>query len=665
MKTNFYLSTKALILILVLSQMQVGFSQEKRRVLIGFRGPNTSQSASDRANAIRGLGGELHHTFQILPVISATLPQPAINQLQKRFDIVYIEDDVELHAVTEDTPWGIARIGAPGAWGTATGSGQDVAVLDTGIDFDHPDLKANIAGGVNFAGRHPVRDGSTDSRYWNDVYGHGTHCAGTIAAIHNDDGVVGVAPNANLWAVKVLGDNGMGWTSDIVQGIEWCVQHGGIEVISMSLGGGGTTTLQEACDVAYYEKDILIVAAAGNDGGPVGYPAAYGSVMAISAVDATDLLASWSNRGPEIELAAPGVGIRSTIPDGYYGIGSGTSMACPHVAGVAALLWELGGSAATIRADLKTTAEDLGDPGWDPKYGYGLVNAYNAVGGGGTSNIPPTASFTYTPSGLTVELDASASNDTDGTIDSYSWDFGDGPTDAGVTAEHTYSTAGTYEVTLTVTDDDGAEGTTSQDVTVSAPSENQPPTADFTFTTSDLTVDFFDASSDDDSIMSWYWDFSDLGDLMDSSLQNPQHVYDAAGTYSVELIVTDNEGATDSVSKDVTVTEAGEMAMRVDDIAMSIKIAGRNVNAKATVTIFTADGVTPVAGATVYGYWEGATFDNDVGTTDTLGKVTLQSDKIKNADSETIFIFTVDNVVKSDWTYDSKANIETTDSITP
>ena len=279
----------------------------------------------------------------------------------------------------------------------------------------------------------------------------------------------------------------------------------------------------------------------------------------------------------------------------------------------------------------------------------------------GSTNYPPTADFSYTTTDLTADF-TDLSTDSDGSVVGWDWDFGDGSTSTAQNPSHTYAADGTYSVSLTVTDDDGATGSTSQDVTVSDGTINDPPTADFSFTTTDLTADFTDLSTDSDgSVISWYWDF---GDSITSTTQNPNHTYASSGTYTVTLTVADNEGATDSVSKDVTVTEAGEMAMHVDDIAMSIKIAGRNVNAKATVTILAADGVTPVAGATVYGYWDGATFDSDVGTTDTLGKVTLQSDKIKDAASGTIFIFIVDYVEKSGWTYDFEANVETWDSIT-
>jgi hypothetical protein len=179
--------------------------------------------------------------------------------------------------------------------------------------------------------------------------------------------------------VKVLGDDGLGYTSDIIQGLEWCVANR-IQIASLSLGGGGSASLQNACDKAY-AAGVLLVAAAGNSGGPVSYPAAYSSVLAVSATDPQDRLASFSNFGPEIALTAPGVSIDSTYKGGSYTSMSGTSAACPHVTGAAALVWAAGAASNTaVRDTLTGTAQDLGTPGRDPSFGFGLVNAQKAAG---------------------------------------------------------------------------------------------------------------------------------------------------------------------------------------------------------------------------------------------------------------------------------------------
>ncbi|UCD53440.1 MAG: S8 family peptidase, partial [Phycisphaerales bacterium] len=247
---------------------------------------------------------------------------------------------------------------------SATGAGIGVAILDTGIDGSHPDLDGNYAGGWDF-----VNDDADPS----DDHYHGTHCAGIVAAEKDGTGVVGVAPEADLCALKVLSSSGSGYTSDIIAAIQWCVNND-VDVISMSLGSDySNTAFEDACQAAY-NAGIVLVAAAGNDYSrrgrseldTVDYPGAYGSVIAVAATDSSKTKASFSSAGPDVELAAPGVSIKSTIP-GDYGVLSGTSMACPHVAGVVALVLEAnpGMSNGAVRQLLRDTADDLGDSGFD------------------------------------------------------------------------------------------------------------------------------------------------------------------------------------------------------------------------------------------------------------------------------------------------------------
>lgn len=377
-----------------------------RRVLVGFRPDTGPRTAEARADVVRKRGGTIHRSLRLVSVVSATLAPEAIEKLRAQSDIAYIEDDVVLYALGQTMAWGVNRIDADLAWPAGnTGKGVPVAILDTGIDPTHPDL--GVAGGVNFAGS--TKDGSTNSADWNDGHGHGTHVAGIVAARNNTIGVVGVAPDATLYAVKVLSDAGSGYTSDIIQGLDWCAAHG-IKVASMSLGGGGTTSLQAACDRAF-SQGVVLVAAAGNSAGPVMYPAAYSSVIAVSATDSRDLRASFSNYGPQIAVAAPGVSIYSTYKGGSYASMSGTSMACPHVSGAAALAWASGlTSAQAVRDRLTTTAEDLGAQGFDTGFGYGLVDAQRAAGssggggGGGTPPVdnPPTVAITAPAQGASV-----------------------------------------------------------------------------------------------------------------------------------------------------------------------------------------------------------------------------------------------------------------------
>jgi subtilisin len=468
-----------------------------RRVLVGFRPDTGPQTAEARAEVVRQRGGTVHRSLRLVSVVSATLPPEAIQKLRTQPGVAYVEDDIVLYALGQTMAWGVDRIDADLAWPTGnTGKGVKVAILDTGIDPTHPDL--GVAGGVNFAGS--TKDGSTNPADWNDGHGHGTHCAGIAAARNNGIGVVGVAPDATLYAVKVLSDSGSGYTSDIIQGLDWCAANG-IKVASMSLGGGGTTSLQAACDRAF-SQGVVLVAAAGNSAGPVMYPAAYSSVIAVSATDSRDLRASFSNYGPEIAVAAPGVSIYSTYKGGSYTTMSGTSMACPHVAGAAALAWASGlTSAQAVRDRLTTTAEDLGTAGFDTSYGYGLVDAQKAAGGGGgtPADNPPTVGITAPGQGATVSgtvtVQATAGDDkgvaqveflVDGVRIGVDSSGGDGWS---ASWDTTRSPAGQHTVAATATDTAGK--TASSSVTVAV--HNAAPTpagkmsvSSITYTTSGL-----------------------------------------------------------------------------------------------------------------------------------------------------------------------------------
>ncbi|MBL7185672.1 MAG: S8 family serine peptidase [Phycisphaerae bacterium] len=648
---------------------EVSFARQAstgRRVLIRFKDGTGRPAAQRRRNMVRNLGGDVHHSFHFVPVVSARLPERLIARMKERADVAHVEDDIVMRAVAQTTCWSVEKIGAETAWTTSTGEGVDVAILDTGIDYDHPDLVDNIAGGINYQGTG-WRDGSTNRRYWNDRFWHGTHCAGIVAASDNNIGSVGVAPGANLWAVKVLGNDGSGYVSDIVQGIEWC-EDNGIEIISMSLGGGDSPTMKEACDNAY-NAGILLVAAAGNDyGGPVIYPAAYDSVIAVSATDSDNNLADFSNVGAEIELAAPGVSIFSTYPNGGYATAGGTSMACPHVAGVAALAWS--SSNTDVRATLQLSASDIGLTTLEQ--GWGIVNAAAAVEtpagnqapiavagadqsvrvgsavqlDGSGSTDPDGDSITYewtlirpgpsaaVLSGTTtaeptfvadvegtykvelqvydgvlsdfdtvmitaqpnkaptanagpdqtvsdadgsgsegVVLDGSASDDPDGNVATYKWTEGNTVLGKDMTISPALS-VGTHNITLAVTDNEGADDTDEVTIVVEA---NRGPSASFTYSPGDPTVDqvvTFDGSSSSDpdgTITDYSWDFGDGSNLDTESGANPSHSYSSSGQYTVALTVTDNAGATDVDNATVIVVEAAaELTVFLDSFESSV-----------------------------------------------------------------------------------------------
>ncbi|MBI4351110.1 MAG: S8 family peptidase [Elusimicrobia bacterium] len=308
------------------------------------------------------------------PMNSAPLPS-----MERALDMIRTGEGWEAPAFAElrpaadpaetEIPWGVKRVNAAGAWSTNTGKGVKVAVVDTGVDFKHPDLAPNYKGGWNaiISTAAPLDD-----------HGHGSHVSGTVAAVKDLKGVVGVAPSVDLYGVKVLDKNGSGQYSWVVAGIEWAVLNG-MKVINMSLGGSSGTEALRQIMIKSKEMGVAVVCAAGNSGGSVGFPAKYPEAIAVSASDSADRIASFSSRGPEVAVIAPGVNVYSVRKGGGYTTMSGTSMACPHVAGLAALAVGAGAQGSdAVRAALKAAATPL--PGLTPvQQGAGLVDAAKLV----------------------------------------------------------------------------------------------------------------------------------------------------------------------------------------------------------------------------------------------------------------------------------------------
>lgn len=283
---------------------------------------------------------------------------------------------------TQPTPWNISMVKTPEAWNRGLrGNGVNVAILDTGITT-HPDLV--ISGGVSFV------NGVTS---YDDGHSHGTHCAGIVGARNNFIGVVGVAPLSNLYAVKVLADSGGGQMSWVIAGLEWCITNN-MQVANLSLGAAVAPRVAYANAIKRcQDRGITVVCATGNSGNSafsyVGSPAnsytrstSKASPIAVGSVNQNGVIASSSSRGSEqsewneVTVVAPGVNVRSTVLNGGYGSKSGTSMACPHVAGLAALIYEKypGISPVNVARRITSSATDLGDAGYNTPYGYGLIN---------------------------------------------------------------------------------------------------------------------------------------------------------------------------------------------------------------------------------------------------------------------------------------------------
>lgn len=283
-------------------------------------------------------------------------------------------------------------IGAPAAWSTTTGtSSATLCMLDTGIRRTHQDLAANYVGGIDL-----VND---DNDPWDDG-GHGTRTAGVAAGVlHNGVGIAGIA-DVPVKAVKVLSSTGGGYSSDIATGIRWCADHGA-RIVSISLGGStAVTAVRDAVDYAW-GKGLILVAGAGNGNcfDCVLYPAAFPNVIAVGAVDSSAKVQGFTSKGPQVDLAAPGVNIQTTGNgwDTHYLMGGGTSLSAPHVAGAAALVWSAHPTWTNqkVRTALEATAQDVGPAGRDDWSGAGMVRPDRAIAYGSASPPPPsTTTFT-------------------------------------------------------------------------------------------------------------------------------------------------------------------------------------------------------------------------------------------------------------------------------
>ncbi len=371
-------------LVVAVSAVMLGLAiaqggEEGNRKIVVF---STALNDAAKDELIAHVGGVKLKNLDLIGARAVWLPnKAAVQRLQSAAHVVRVDEDVIVSALAQTLPWGIDRIDAELVWpGGNTANPVKVGIIDTGISNKHPDLLANVKGGVN----------TINSRKgWNDDNGHGSHVAGTVAAINNTSGVVGAAPAADLYAIKVLGANGSGYLSDVIEGIQWGVANR-MQILNMSLGTASNILSFEEAVKAAKTAGVTLVAAAGNSGSTVDYPAAYQEVIAVSATDTSNVIASFSSRGPEVDLAAPGVSILSTYKGTSYATISGTSMAAPHVTGAAVLVMNtaVGASDANgngtwdpdeVQTKLQATATDLGDLGFDNLYGWGLVNAFAAV----------------------------------------------------------------------------------------------------------------------------------------------------------------------------------------------------------------------------------------------------------------------------------------------
>lgn len=476
---------------------------ERVEVFIRF---NIWPGQSERS-LVRAAGGRVTHRYsRLVRAFAAEIPLAAVTLLERLPSVTAIEPVGRVYAVDWelDNSWGVNHIGSALVHaGGNKGEGVKVAIIDSGIDYTHPDLFGNYAGGWDFV--------NNDDDPMDD-YGHGMHVAGIVAAEDDVFGVVGVAPKAEIYALKVLDFTGGGSYADIIAALEWAMDPNNdnntsdhLHVTNNSYGSSGDPglTVKAAFDNAA-SAGVLHIAAAGNSGNLPGrgdnviYPARWDSLVAVAATDNGDKRASFSSTGPDVEIAAPGVDVLSTYVGGDYASGSGTSMACPHVAGTAALIIASGiTDPGQVRERLQTTADSLGNANW---YGYGLVDADEA-GDAGDNTDPPLVTILSPAGGSTFEwdelikLESDVDDPEEGDLSTNTFWISSiaGTVAPGVNPFYTYLPEGVQEITAYVTDAGGLTGWGETiTITVGSPASNTPtntPTATATPTNTPTPTD--------------------------------------------------------------------------------------------------------------------------------------------------------------------------------
>lgn len=362
MKKLFFLS---IILVILNIPLYPSAEETNERVLILFKSSIDEKLLHDETI-------EVHHIFDSLAAVSATVPSSQIPFLQNQQSVVKIEPDHTVETSAQMNSWGYSQVLADEANANGwTGKGVKVGIIDTGVRSTHPDLR--VAGGISFV------EGATT---YEDDEGHGTHVAGIIGALDNEIGTVGVAPEAELYAIKALNNAGVGNLSDVMAGIEWAIESD-LDIINLSLTSEQGSLFLERVLKKAYNHGILIIAASGNSQTSlpattdVLYPARYDSVIAVGSINSYLNKSRFSYFGPSLEFVAPGERIYSTYSQPDYQYSYGTSMAAPYVSGIAALYKqaypEL--SQLELRQLMQANAQDLGEPGKDTSFGYGLIQA--------------------------------------------------------------------------------------------------------------------------------------------------------------------------------------------------------------------------------------------------------------------------------------------------
>lgn len=390
---------------------------EENDYLILFENTNSRVKISDQLEVKK----DIKETHENINVVKATMTKEEVKELRKDNNVEIIIPDLKTQVLADEITWSTSMIQAPGAWNSGyTGKGVKVAVLDTGI-ANHSEL--SVVGRKDF-----ITNGGTAS----DVHGHGTAVAGVIASKSNNAGIIGVAPSVQLYAVKIMGDNGSGSLSTAIAAIDWCIANG-IQIANLSLGIDYSKL--SSTDQAFFTdfinnvgqkalaNNLLLVAAAGNDGNATGIdnmaiPARGNGFLGVGAVDSNKNLASFSSIGPNMDVVAPGVNIKTLGTSNNYVYKSGTSFSAPNVAGIAALYKEkFPNYTAQQISDLITgNAEDRGAKGFDNYYGNGLAKFQTYIGNiGEVSNKDLSGIYTIRSKNSGLLMDVYGGGKTKGT----------------------------------------------------------------------------------------------------------------------------------------------------------------------------------------------------------------------------------------------------------
>lgn len=507
--------------------------------------------------------GEISFVYQhAIKGFAATLPPQAIEALSRHPLIDWIEPDQLYYPVNSQTnaTWGLDRIDQralplDNTYNyNQTGQGVTVYIIDTGIHYSHVDFGGRAVFGFDARGGN---GGDTD--------GHGTHVAGTVGG-----STYGVAKDVTLVSVRVLGIGGSA-ARNIIAGVDWVTANRVLPAVAnMSLGGAASNALDAAVRGSIESGVTYVVAAINQGDDACKYsPSRVREALTVGATNITDAKASWSNYGVCVDLFAPGVGITSAIntSNTATAVYSGTSMSAPHTAGVAALYLELNPEALPAQvfsAVTEATTKDIVTQS-PPGNNHLLYNLAWSEGDPPPPNQPPVADFSFTTSELTVTF-TDQSYDPDGNVVARAWDFGDGNNSSTQHPTHTFTFAGTYPVTLTVTDNDGATGTTSKIVTVAADDNGGEP--------GHLSIDQFDLTNTSNPqfarvLVNWEVSGENLSsgtlsisgpnsELIELNVSGNtatgQHEFSfrrGHGDYTVTLTVTDSSG-TLSASEEIT-----------------------------------------------------------------------------------------------------------------